>query len=90
MRRQYHSQLLALHTNLIQQTDLAYPIILSASGRVMDGMHRACKAFLENRSTVDAVQFTQDPYKYLVRSVVCLAWRLLSARPPCSKVPVDT
>jgi len=51
----------ALHTKLIQQTDLAYPIILSASGRVMDGMHRACKAFLENRSTVDAVQFTQDP-----------------------------
>lgn len=51
----------ALHAQLIQQTDLAYPIILSASGRVMDGMHRVCKAFLENRSTVDAVQFTQDP-----------------------------
>lgn len=51
----------AHHAQLIQQTDLARPIILSASGRVMDGMHRACKALLENRSTVAAVQFTQDP-----------------------------
>jgi hypothetical protein len=51
----------ALHAKLIQETDLAYPIILSASGRVMDGMHRVCKAFLESRVTVNAVQFTQDP-----------------------------
>ena|SRR5688572_24729881 len=51
----------ALHAKLMQETDLAYPIILSASGRVMDGMHRVCKALLESRSTVDAVQFTQDP-----------------------------
>jgi hypothetical protein len=51
----------ALHAKLIHETDLAYPIILSAAGRVMDGMHRVCKALLENRSTVNAVQFTQDP-----------------------------
>ena len=50
-----------LHARLIRETDLAYPIILSASGRVMDGMHRVCKALLENRSTVNAVQFSQDP-----------------------------
>jgi len=50
-----------LHAKLINETDLAYPIILSASGRVMDGMHRVCKAWLENRPTVNAVQFTQDP-----------------------------
>jgi hypothetical protein len=27
----------------------------------MDGMHRVCKALLENRSAVHAVQFTEDP-----------------------------
>jgi hypothetical protein len=51
----------ALHAKLIQETDLAYPIILSASGRVMDGMHRVCKALLEGKPTVDAVKFTTDP-----------------------------
>jgi hypothetical protein len=49
------------HAKLIEETDLAYPIILSASGRVMDGMHRVCKALLKNMATVRAVQFTQDP-----------------------------
>jgi len=51
----------ALHAKLIQNTDLAHPIILSSSGRVMDGMHRVCRALLENRPTVAAVQFTEDP-----------------------------
>jgi hypothetical protein len=51
----------ALHAKLIQETDLAHPIILSSSGRVMDGMHRVCKALLENRTSVAAVQFIEDP-----------------------------
>ena len=51
----------ALHAKLIQETDLAYPIILSSSGRVMDGMHRVCKALLENRLTVAAVRFAEEP-----------------------------
>jgi hypothetical protein len=51
----------ALHARLIAQTDLVRPIILSAEGRVMDGMHRVCKALLENRSTIAAVQFDQNP-----------------------------
>ena len=49
------------HVRLVQAVDPGYPIILGADGRVMDGMHRVCKALLENRSTVNAVQFTQDP-----------------------------
>lgn len=52
---------IALHAKLILETDLAYPIILSSDGRVMDGMHRVCKAWLEGRLTVAAVQFRQDP-----------------------------
>lgn len=51
----------ALHAKLIQQVDPAYPIILSASGRVMDGMHRVCKALLENKAALPAVQFVEDP-----------------------------
>lgn len=52
---------IALHAQLIQETDLTHPIILSADGRVMDGMHRVCKALLEKRVAIQAVQFQQDP-----------------------------
>jgi hypothetical protein len=51
----------ALHAKLIQETDMAHPIILSSEGRVMDGMHRVCKALIDNRTTVCAVQFAQNP-----------------------------
>ena len=49
------------HLALIDAADLSYPIILSADGSVMDGMHRVCKAVREGRETIDAVQFTVDP-----------------------------
>ena len=52
---------LAEHLRLAQEADLAYPIILSADGRVMDGMHRVMKAVLEDRAEIEAVQFDQDP-----------------------------
>jgi hypothetical protein len=49
------------HCRLISSADLSYPIILDNSGRVMDGMHRVCKAFLQGIDTVAAVQFDVDP-----------------------------
>ncbi len=49
------------HLRLVQDADLAYPIILSADGRVMDGMHRVMKAVLEDRNEIEAVQFIEDP-----------------------------
>lgn len=49
------------HVRLIEAADLSFPIILSADGRMMDGMHRVCRAVLEGCSTIEAVQFTQDP-----------------------------
>jgi hypothetical protein len=52
---------IALHAKLIAETDLSYPIILSADGRVMDGMHRVCKALIEGHQIIAAVQFPQDP-----------------------------
>lgn len=49
------------HLRLIEETDLAHPIILGADGRVMDGMHRVAKAVLEERETIEAVRFATDP-----------------------------
>jgi len=41
--------------------DLTFPIILSSDGRVMDGMHRVCKALLQSLSDIEAVRFVDDP-----------------------------
>jgi hypothetical protein len=49
------------HARLMLDSDLAFPIILSSDGRVMDGMHRVCKALLENRTEIEAVRFVHDP-----------------------------
>ena len=49
------------HARLILDCDLAFPIILSSDGRVMDGMHRVCKALLEGCTDVEAVRFVSDP-----------------------------
>jgi hypothetical protein len=46
---------------LIEESDLSFPIILSASGAVMDGMHRVAKAVLLGREEIEAVQFEADP-----------------------------
>lgn len=54
-------QALLEHVRLIEEADLSYPIILAASGAVMDGMHRVAKAMLEGRSEIEAVQFDEDP-----------------------------
>ena len=51
----------ALHAKLMNETDLIHPIILSQDGRVMDGMHRVCRALNEGRKTVRAVRFDVDP-----------------------------
>ena len=49
------------HARLIAQADLRYPIILGADGRVMDGMHRVAKAYLEGRDVIMAVRLAVDP-----------------------------
>ena len=46
---------------LIQETDLRHPIILSADGRVLDGMHRVARAYLEGHATIEGVPFEVDP-----------------------------
>lgn len=49
------------HMKLIEEADLRFPVILSATGGVMDGRHRVAKAALRGLDTLEAVQFEQDP-----------------------------
>lgn len=51
----------AEHARRILAADLGYPVILAASGRLMDGGHRIGKAWLEGRTMIDAVRFETDP-----------------------------
>ena len=58
----------AEHAREIYQADFHFPIILSPTGVVLDGMHRLCKAFLLGNKEIEAVQLpTMPPYR----------WRLL-------------
>lgn len=52
---------LVFHVRLMDEADLAYPIILSADGTVMDGMHRVSKALRLGHGDIEAVQFEIDP-----------------------------
>ncbi|HEV2839900.1 MAG TPA: hypothetical protein VGW39_01110 [Chthoniobacterales bacterium] len=49
------------HAKLINEADLSFPIILSADGRVMDGMHRVLKALKDGLQSIEAVRFQRDP-----------------------------
>jgi len=49
------------HARLMVDCDLTFPIILSSDGRVMDGMHRICKALLDGHSDIETVRFIEDP-----------------------------
>ena len=59
----------AEHARDIYEADFRFPIILSPTGAVLDGMHRLCKAFLEGMEEIDAVQLPKMP---------SCRWRLLS------------
>jgi len=49
---------IAEHMKLVNNTSMDYPIILCSKGKIMDGMHRVCKAHLNNHETIRAVQFS--------------------------------
>jgi hypothetical protein len=49
------------HLQLVEDAELAYPIILAADGATMDGRHRVAKALRLGRTSIDAVQFLVDP-----------------------------
>jgi hypothetical protein len=49
------------HTKKIMAADLQYPIVISAEGNIMDGMHRILKCYVFGLPTVKAVRFTVNP-----------------------------
>ena len=51
----------ASHAKRIYEADLSRPIILSASGITMDGVHRVAKAWLLGMEEIQAVQFSAGP-----------------------------
>jgi hypothetical protein len=55
------SRSVAEHAKLINEADLEFPIILSSDGRIMDGMHRAAKALMQDVTSLPAKQFKQNP-----------------------------
>ena len=49
------------HMRAVLDVDTSRPIILGVDGRLMDGMHRVCRAILDDQATVAAVQFDVHP-----------------------------
>ena len=49
------------HAKQVEDTDLSYPILLCAKGRVMDGMHRIMKAYCLGHETITAKRLPETP-----------------------------
>ena len=49
------------HMRLVEAADLAYPILIDAEGKLMDGMHRVVKALLAGHSHIHAQQLPHTP-----------------------------
>ena len=54
------------HYQKIRDADCSYPIIISADGLIMDGVHRICKSHLDGLKTIRAVKFEKNPEPDLV------------------------
>jgi ribonuclease HI len=75
----------AEHARRIYEADFSHPIILSASGQLMDGGHRIARAWLEGRTEIDAVRFEHDPVPDVRRPAESAAAR--KPRKPRRKKP---
>ncbi|WP_333587904.1 hypothetical protein [Phenylobacterium sp.] len=51
----------AEHARRIFNADLAYPVILNAEGKLMDGGHRLARAWMEGLTEIKAVRFPVTP-----------------------------
>ena len=49
------------HMRLVEAADLAYPILIDAEGKLMDGMHRVAKALLAGHTHIYAQQLSHTP-----------------------------
>lgn len=60
------------HLKQTLAADLRYPIVISADGNVMDGMHRILKCYALGMESVKAVRFRTNPEPDLVRRVISI------------------
>ncbi|SFJ48582.1 hypothetical protein SAMN02799624_04680 [Paenibacillus sp. UNC496MF] len=51
----------AFHCARIIGANMAYPVLLCAEGRLIDGGHRIARALIEEKSEIDAVYMTLPP-----------------------------
>ncbi|MGB5243740.1 MAG: hypothetical protein WBN28_14035 [Lutimonas sp.] len=49
------------HMKLVEECSLEFPIIISAEGKIMDGMHRVGKAYINNIKHIKAFKFKITP-----------------------------
>lgn len=49
------------HMKAVLAADLSFPIILDEDGEIMDGRHRILRAMHEERTTIKAVRFEENP-----------------------------
>ena len=52
---------IAEHLRLVEAADTAYPNLLDAEGRLMDGMHRAVKRLAQGHETILALRLHVTP-----------------------------
>ncbi len=57
---------LAKHAKKVQFADYSYPILLTPEGRVIDGVHRLTKAFIDGVETIKAKMFDRIPEEAVV------------------------
>lgn len=50
-----------LHMDRVNKTSLEYPVILSPSGRILDGAHRICKAIIQGCTTIKCIRMQVMP-----------------------------
>jgi hypothetical protein len=61
-------RLVAQHARQLQEADLSYPVIISASGMIMDGIHRIVKAWMLGRTEIKVVRLLEDPEPVTIRA----------------------
>jgi hypothetical protein len=59
----------AIHCRKINSADLTFPILLSAEGDLMDGMHRLAKAWMSEATAIRTVRFPKTPPPDLIEDL---------------------
>jgi hypothetical protein len=52
---------ISIHSKLINEANLSFPVIVCPDMKMIDGMHRVCKAFLSGQKFIDAIVLDRLP-----------------------------